>query len=130
MSNDRVKLTIINNTGTVVKCTDVACETFTNLEAGSTVTNNGKSIFTSETNDRLFCTFEQEAPGKGVWQLAMTCPKSSHNSACGSLNAGLQAYAKTGTPAEFTFNLGEANQADWDHGDSNEGDTIPYGACS
>ena len=125
----RIKLTIVNKTGTDVKCTNIKCEKFENLVVGNTVANNGSNEFTSDTNDRIFCTFEQIAPGAGKWELAMTCPKSSSNAACGSLDAGLQKYSESGTPAHFTFNLGNKNLADWDSGDSNDGNVIPYGDC-
>ena len=129
MSN-RINLKIINNTGTTVRCSDTSCEAFTNLSVGTTVANKGQDTFNSDTNDRIFCTFQQEAPGKGKWQLAMTCPEMSDNSACGSLDAGLQHYSPSGSPATFTFILGEPNLADWENPTENKGETISYGDCS
>ena len=126
----RVKLIVKNKTGLTVKCTDVRCEKFSDLKVGTTIAAGGENTFLTDTNDRIFCTFTEEAPGAGSWQLSMTCPKSSTNSACGSFNAGLQHYDKHGTPAVFTFILGEANLADWDNGSVNKGKTINYGDCS
>lgn len=126
----RVQLLIKNNTGTTVTCTDIACEGFDDLNVGDTLENGGQKTYTSSSNDRIFCTFEQVAPGKGAWQLGVTCPKSSHNSAQGSFDAGLQTYERTGTPVTFTYDFGNPNQADWNNGDKDTGASVPYGDCS
>ncbi|MBK9246522.1 MAG: hypothetical protein IPM69_00015 [Ignavibacteria bacterium] len=63
----------------------------------------------------------------------MTCPRTptSTNSACGiNGNEGLQTYNEHGTPANFTFNLGQVNQADWDSGSNNGRNIIQYDDCS
>lgn len=125
----RVTLTVVNKSGTTLKCTNVGCESFDNLKVGDTIAAGGKNTFTSSTNDRIFATFEEDGPGIGAWQLAMTCPELSDNSACGSFNAGLQHYSESGH-GNFTFNLGSPNLADWDSGSSNEGNVISYGDCS
>ena len=126
----RVNVTVINNSGLTVKCTNTSCESFTNLSVGDTIAAGGKNTFSTDTNNRIFATFAEESPGIGAWQLAMTCPELSDNSACGSFNAGLQTYEEDGTPANFTFILGTPNKADWDSGSSNNGDVISYGDCS
>lgn len=126
----RVKLVVKNNTGMVLKCTDIRCEKFDNLSEGQTIAPYGQNEFTTETRDRIFCTFTEQSPGAGSWQLAMTCPTGARNSACGSYNAGLQPYERTGTPVTFTFILGQPNQADWNHGDTDVLKVIRYGDCS
>lgn len=126
----RVELVVKNNTDIDVECTDIKCEKFEDLVVGSIIASKGEKTFSSTTNDRIFCTFSQKAPGAGKWQLAMTCPKSSHNSACGSYCAGLQKYERKGTPVTFTFILGTENLADWSHGDRDAHDTVVYGDCS
>ncbi len=126
----RVNVTVVNNSGLNVKCTNIGCETFTKLSVGDTVAAGGQNTFSSDTNDRIFATFTEVAPGDGSWELSMTCPRSSSNSACGSLNAGLQTYEESGTPANFKFILGTPNLADWDSGSSNGGNVITYGDCS
>lgn len=126
----RVNLTIKNNSGVTVTCTDIRCETFTNLNVGQTIAANGSNTFTSDSNNRIFATFTENAPGIGSWQVAITCPKMASNSACGSYNAGLQHYEESGSPVTFTYILGTPNLADWDSGTSNEGNVITYGDCS
>lgn len=126
----RVNLTIVNNSGLTLTCTDIQCETFTNLKVGQTIAAGGENTFTSDSNDRLFATFTENAPGLGSWQVALTCPRSADNSACGSYNAGLQTYAESGTPAEFKFIVGTPNLADWDSGTADSGNVVPYGQCS
>ncbi len=125
----RVTLIVENSTGQTVKCTDTRCASFDNLNSTTTIPDGEKGTYTSESSDRLFCTFEQE-DGNGVWEMGMTCPKSSHNSAQGSAQAGLQTYDQEGTPVTFTYKLGEENEADWDHGNKNDGDHVAYGDCS
>ena len=125
-----MKLVVKNDTGMVLKCTDIRCEKFDNLSEGQTIAPYGRNEFTTETRDRIFCTFTEQSPGAGSWQLAMTCPTGARNSACGSYNAGLQPYERTGTPVTFTFILGQPNQADWNHGDTDVLNVIRYGDCS
>ena len=129
----RVKLVVKNNTGVVVECTNIHYERFENLSEGHTIAPGGENEYTTETSDRIFCTFTEQSPGAGSWQLAMTCPISSRNSACGSYNAGLQPYERRGTPVTFTFILGQPNEADWNHGDISTNmlqDVIRYADCS
>lgn len=125
-----VKLTIVNNTGTTVTCTDIRCEKFEDLNVGDQLASGFSATYIALTNDRVFCTFAQNPPGSGSWQLAMTNPEMTDNSACGSLNAGLQPYSPSGTPAQFTFILGQPNEADWDNPSVNKNKTITYGDCS
>lgn len=126
----RIRLTIVNNTGADVKCTSIKCEKFLDLTTGTVIANNTESVFLTETNDRIFCEFDQTNNSKaGKWQMGMTCPKSSDNNAYGTFMAGLQKYKKSGTPLELTYILGTKNLADWDHGDKNEGNTRSYGDC-
>jgi len=126
----RINLTVENKTDLEVKCTDISCKTFSGLSVGDTIAPGKSFKCTSDTNDRIFCEWAQESPGSGNWQLAMTCPKSSDNSACGSNKAGLHTYNRSGTPVSFTFSLSEENRADWNHGDENHGECITYGDCS
>jgi hypothetical protein len=126
----RVKLTIINNSNVAVKCTDTKCAPIAKLQKGTIIPAKGKVTFLSDTNDRIFATFEEGSPGRGSWWIAATCPLTSSKSACGSINAGLQKYHESGKPAHYTFILGQPNLADWDDGSSNNGDVIQYGACS
>ena len=126
----RIRLTVINNTGADVKCTSIKCKKFLDLQVGSVVADKGKAIFLTETSDRIFCEFSQtNNPDAGKWQMGMTSPKLSDNNAYGTFMAGLQKYKKSGSPLELTYILGTKNKADWDNGDKNEGETIPYGDC-
>jgi hypothetical protein len=129
----RVELIVNNNTGGTIECTDTSCELFDvpgfQLGVGTTIPNGQTGTYRSTTNNRIFVTFAP-AGGSPTWQMGMTCPKASHNSADGNQNAGLQTYSRTGTPVTFTYNPGQPNQADWDHGNEDEGDTVPYGECS
>ncbi len=130
MSNVRVKLTINNQTGNTIKCTNTKCESISGMEGGVTTIADGESkTFTATSSDRIFCTWVEEG-AYGAWEMGMTCPKSSSNSAYGSTNAGLQHYDRSGTPVEFEYIPGTPNQADWNHGNQNNGDTISYGDCS
>ena len=125
----RVILTVQNPFSIPVTCVDIRCETFENLSVGTVIPAGGSGVYQSETNDRLFCTWSNSEGG--YWQMAMTCPKASDNGACGCTpTAGLQKYEENGTPANFTFILGQPNQADWDSGSENNGDVITYGDCS
>lgn len=133
MANYRVEFIVVNNTGLAVQCVNTCCEGFDvpgfTLSVGTTIQNGQRGTFRSATNDRIFATFT-EVGGAGAWQMAMTSPKSSRNSACGSLMAGLQIYSRTGTPTTFTFIPGQPNQADWNHGDKDDGDVVRYCDCS
>lgn len=127
--SSRVILNLVNNTNGDVTCTDISCETWNNLEVGQVVKSGSSISFNADTNDRLFLTWKNKEAG-AVFYMAMTCPKSSTNSACGyDTLSGLQTYKKHGTPATFTFNLGEINNADWDNGDSNHNINVSYGSC-
>ncbi|HVG08640.1 MAG TPA: lipase family protein [Thermoanaerobaculia bacterium] len=129
----RVELVVNNNTGGTIECTDTSCELFDvpgfQLGIGATIPNGETGTYRSTTNNRIFATFAPAGSGSPVWQMGMTCPKASHNSADGNSNAGLQTYSRTGTPVTFTYNPGQPNQADWNHGNENEGDTVTYGDC-
>ena len=126
----RITLVVVNNTGSDVVCADTHCESFDNLEEGTVIKNGTTGTFSSSTNDRIFATFVMEV-GAGGWEMGMTCPKSSSNSAYGTAKAGLQPYSRSGTPCTFTYVLGEENQADWDNGDSyTRSKGLRYGDCS
>ena len=126
----RIVLIVTNNYDLDVECTDIKCQKFDDLKVGTVIPAGGVGIFESSTNDRVFCTFEQVRPGAGFWQLGMTCPKSSSNSAQGSFRAGLQKYRRRGTPVTFEYVLGQPNRADWDNGRQDKGENVPYGHCS
>jgi len=85
--------------------------------------------FEIPTNDRVFCEFAT-MDYSAVYRMAMTCPKSSHNSAAGYARSGLRPYSRTGTPVYFEFLLGQPSYADWNHGDENHEDAPDYGDCS
>ena len=132
----RIYLTITNTTSIPLTCASIVCEEIPGMspapEAGArgTMLEPGETKhFEIPTNNRVFCEFDS-LDGKIAYRMAMTCPKSSHNSAAGYARSGLQTYSRTGTPVHFTFLLGEANRADWDHGDSNHEDCPEYGDCS
>lgn len=126
----RVKLRIKNNTGKTVRCSHISCQQFDDLKAGVTIRNGQERTFHSGTNDRVFVIWEW-VDGPAAWEMGMTCPRSSRNSAYGSYRAGLETYNRTGTPVTFTYDLGNHNRADWGNGDG----YIPtaglrYGECS
>ncbi len=126
----RVKFTIENNTGKTLQCTDICCESFEGLNKDDKIPNGETKEYTSNTNDRIFCTWVVEESSPSIeYQMGMTSPKSSHNSAYGSVKAGLQKYERTGTPVAFTYKPGNDNKADWNHGDHDTGDTVNYGSC-
>jgi len=128
--SSRVILNLINNTSGDVICTDISCKTWNNLKVGQVVKSGSTLSFNSDTNDRLFLTWQNKAAG-AVFYMAMTCPKSSTNSACGyDTLSGLQTYQEHGTPGTFTFKLGDSNHADWKSGSSNNNHFVKYGDCS
>lgn len=131
-SNYRVELVVVNTTNAPLQCTNTCCEGFDvpgfELSIGTQVQPGQSATFRSETHNRLFATF-QPLGGSSAWEMAMTCPRGSHNSACGNPGAGLQTYSRSGTPATFRFIPGQANKADWNHGDRDDGDVVKYGNC-
>ena len=130
LMDTRVILIIVNNTGHAVTCTDIRCGAFSNLNVGDTLANGATGTYTSDTHDKSFVTWAM-APGPGAWEMGMICPQFSHNSAYGSAKAGLQHYSRTGTPATFTYHLGQDNQADWSSGNSYcPTNGLNYGGCS
>ncbi|MCP4133531.1 MAG: hypothetical protein GY754_21355 [bacterium] len=94
------------------------------------IANDESEKYTYSTNNRIFCKFEQEEPGKGKWELGMTCPKMPSSNAYGSENAGLQRYRNTGNPLQLIYRLGKKNLADWKNTDKDEGKRVDYAACS
>jgi hypothetical protein len=124
----RLTVTIQNPYNTPLKCVDIPCAKFTNLFVGDTIEPAGQRTYSSDSNDRVFVTFQNSFGGS--WQLAMTSPKSSSNSACGiTPSSGLQPYEEHGTPVAFTYILGQGNLADWKNGDKNTGAVVTYGDC-
>ncbi|AYQ56842.1 hypothetical protein MS2017_1140 [Bathymodiolus thermophilus thioautotrophic gill symbiont] len=127
----RVKVKIINNThrDEVVICTNVRCEKLSGLKAGDKI-QPGKTIeCVSSSNDRIFFEFRGEDSGD-AFMMGCTCPKSSHNSACGYGNSGLQCYSRTGTPVSFEFHLGSPDLADWNNGCEYKAEHPAYAKCS
>ena len=131
MATARVKLIITNTTGATLTCTDIGCEAFdvTPLNVGDTIPPGGTGTYASSTNDRIFCTWKSSVGG-GVFQMGMTTPKSSSNSAYGSFYAGLQNYQGSGTPCTFTYVPGTPNEADWNDPNQDNGTTVAYCDCS
>ena len=135
----RVTMIVKNPFNSPVTCMSIPCATFNPpqdgdqsgavmLQVGTVIPANGTGIFVSQSNNRLFCLWTNSYGG--YWQMAMTCPKSSPNSACGlTPTAGLQGYSGSGTPTSFTFILGNANLADWGDPAVNKGDVIPWAEC-
>ncbi|TXL13469.1 hypothetical protein BMR04_14310, partial [Methylococcaceae bacterium HT3] len=124
----RITLNIQNTTKERIKCAHIVCKDIDTLDVGNIIEPGEKKTFYASTNDRVFCDFRGMESGT-EYRLAMTCPHSSHNSACGYGSSGLQHYTRTDL-AVFTFNIGTKDLADWNHGDEYEGDEIDYGDCS
>ena len=125
----RVSLTITNGTKEKVQCKHILCQDIDGMDVGDTLEAGATKTYTVSTNDRVFCDWVGMETGD-VFKMGMTCPKSSHNSAAGYGNSGLQTYSRTGTPVSFTFNLGHKCLADWDNGDEYTGAEPTYGDCS
>tara|TARA_R110001599_G_scaffold57665_2_gene158887 strand:+ start:1409 stop:3829 length:2421 start_codon:yes stop_codon:yes gene_type:complete len=82
------------------------------------VPSGGTRISLLNDNDRAGIYYSL---GKNIpIHLSFTCPKLSGNSAEGSPLAGLQHYPEHGTPALFTYIIGEVNSACWSSGSSND----------
>jgi hypothetical protein len=133
LMSTRVSVTIHNPYDKKARCSlsNSVCPNgqWDNMDEGTEIEKGQSRTFTSSSNNRLFCEWTNEYGA--IWQMAMTCPIGSNNSACGiSKNSGLQTYLETGTPAQFTYILGKQNDADWNHGSENDGDVIKWGACS
>jgi hypothetical protein len=133
---DRITLIINNTTSNTVICGDIACQPIPGMLVGTTIPAGQTSTYLIPTNDRVFCRFV--SPDGQVYELGMTCPKNSHNSAEGCLgNEGLAAYEQEGTPVTFTYNLGGPNLADWNNGNkptpqknfTPNNTIVAYGAC-
>jgi hypothetical protein len=129
----RVSVTIHNPYDKKVRCSlsNSVCPNgqWDNMDEGTEIEKGQSRTFTSSSNNRLFCEWTNEYGA--IWQMAMTCPVGSSNSACGiSKNAGLQKYLESGTPAQYTYLLGQPNDADWKSGSENNGNVIPFGQCS
>lgn len=131
----RVKLVINNKLSIDLTCASISGPTFDNLAVGQ-VAKAGQSItFTNETNDRVYVTWK-DANGM-QYQMGMTCPQSSSNSAAGYTTTGfgdpgLQKYAESGTPCVFTYNIGTPTQASWGNpqGPANQSQNPKYGELS
>ena len=131
----RIHLTITNTTSLDLNCGSIPCESIPGMHASpetgvpGTIIKAGETArFEIPTNNRVFCEFAT-MDYTVVYRMAMTCPKSSHNSAAGYARSGLQTYSRTGTPVEFTFLLGQPNRADWNHGDGNYEEYPGFGDC-
>jgi hypothetical protein len=111
----RITLTVDNTQNAVaVTCADIRGP-IPGMYVGLTIKGGTSRAFLIETNDRVFCRFVDT--NEKVYELGMTCPKGSDNSAEGCLGTeGLQTYLEDGTPVDFTFQLGGPNLADWNHG--------------
>ena len=127
MDDYRITLHVYNTTKERLRCGQILCKDFDTLQVGEIVEPGATKTYYAKTNDRVFCDFVGMESGT-LYRLAMTCPRSSSNSACGYGSAGLQPYTRTGY-AEFKFDIGHKDLADWNHGNSYEGDTVEYGDC-
>ena len=127
----RIKLAVTNsvNPKESIVCRKILCQNIDGLDVGTVLASGATGKYTASTNDRIFSEWEGLVSGT-KYQMAMTCPKSSTNSAAGYGSAGLQTYEKHGTPVSFTFNVGTKDKADWGHGDEYEGDAPDFGDCS
>lgn len=127
----RINLNIKNtvNPDESIVCRKILCQNIDGLDVGTVLAAGETGKYTASTNDRVFCMWEGLISGT-EYQMAMTCPKSSSNSAAGYGSAGLQKYSRSGTPANFTFHVGTKDLADWDNGDSYEGNAPDFGDCS
>jgi len=125
----RITMTVTNNSGLDLNCTDVTPNTFSNLSIGTTIAKNGKNTFNSESADRVYCTFTEKDGGSGAWQMGMTAPQSSQNNAQGTFNAGLQGYNKH-HDLIISYILGTPNQASWAEptGPDDPSSNVPYGS--
>ncbi|GAW85759.1 conserved hypothetical protein [Bathymodiolus platifrons methanotrophic gill symbiont] len=124
----RITLTIRNYTGEPVRCENIRCENIDTLDIGRNIEENGTITVYSSTNDRVFCSF-RGMKSRVLYKLAMTCPRSSGNNACGYGNAGLKPY-NPHKLLKVEFYLGRSDEADWDNPSSYHGQSIDYGDCS
>ncbi len=125
----RIHLEILNSSTEAIICRNILCQSVDGLNIGWTVQPQQSGAFSSRTNDRVFVLFQGLTSGT-EYQLAMTCPKSSPNSAAGYGSGGLQTYDRSGTPVTFRFCIGSNDMADWGHGDEYTGDSPDFGNCS
>lgn len=124
----RINLRITNKTNERIKCAHILCKDIDTLDVGTVIEPNASDMYHATTSDRVFCEFTGLESGTS-YKLAMTCPKSSRNSACGYGSAGLQHYERGGTPVTFTFNIGTKDLADWENGDVYDGEEVTYKDC-
>lgn len=124
----RVFCSITNKTAENIKFVRALCKGLDGLGPDSIIVPGQSITYTAETNDRIMVTFEGTQSGTS-YNLAMTCPKLSDNSASGFGNGGLQHYEEEGTPANFNFHLGEGDQASWSSGNSISYG-VTWGECS
>ncbi len=124
----RIKCVIHNTTLEKVICTNIVCEKFDNLEINDQIDSGHILTIFTATNNRIFCSF-RGAETLTEYKLAMTCPKSSGNNACGYGNAGLHPY-NSHKLLLLRFDLGQKDQADWDNDFSYKGAEVPFGDCS
>lgn len=138
MSTDqtnRINFLVLNTSTTNdLMCTVISCEGVEGLSVGDKIGPSEQKTYQVFSNNRVFVSWIEDT-GTGyslIHQMAMTCPKSSSNSACGITKlAGLQAYEKHGTPVDFVFFVGTPNLADWDNGMGGDGSGNPtFGDCS
>lgn len=129
----RITLNINNKTSLPVICADISCEPIPAMYVGMTIPAGRTQTFSITTNNRVFCRFVSQ--DETVYELGMTSPKSSSNSAEGCLgNEGLQTYAPHADPVTFTYDLGSLNLADWNNGQPEPPFTpnnkiVAYGDC-
>ena len=146
----RAKVIIVNKTGETQTLIGTECVPFylyddntKNYSELSTYTLgiNEKLTTYVKSNDRAFMEWMHIKSGthkiKDTYKIAVTCPKSSTNSATGYGKSGLQPYSMFGSPVTFRFHLGTNDKADWKDENSTvwsrgnyKGDTVKYGDCS
>lgn len=127
--SNRITVYIKNMSDEVIQCKHILCGDIQGLDVGDKLNPSQVMVYHATSNDRIFSDWSGLESGD-VYKIAMTCPKSSHNSAAGYGNGGLQHYSRTGTPVTFRFNLGNKDLADWDNGDEYHGEAPEYGDCS
>lgn len=134
----RVNVKLTNTLENPIICRGVLCQGLQNPKTGALwadgdVIEPGALVgMLSESNDRIFAQFESQIKGVNtgiMFQIAMTVPGSSCNSAAGYFgNEGLQKY-NDDTPATFIFNIGEKNLASWSDCNGLGTDPPAYGDC-
>ena len=119
----RINLTIQNTRKVPIECVVIGCEPVNGLDVGDRLAPGEVGNYTIDSNNRVFLSWAEVvddsplASWDMIHQMAMTCPISSGNNACGlTAFAGCQPYdAGAKAPVSFTFFVGFPNLADWNN---------------